>query len=463
MQTPPELFDTGLLARRRARAARLGPADFLHAAVAGEVSERLREINRTFRDPAVIGPRAGLWAGILAEGGVAPAALAADAEVLPLAEGAHDLVVHGLALHWSNDPVGQLVQARRALRPDGLLLAALFGGETLHELRAVLAEAEIETLGGLSPRVAPMGEIRDLGGLLQRAGLALPVADSQRFDVSYPDALALMRDLRAMGETNVMRDRLRRPMPREMLARAAALYAERFGTGDGRVRATLRRDLPHRLGASAGPAEGAPPRLGQGPARRCARRRGAQRRRAAGRWIRRAPMEHRRSRRSAPGARARRSPAAAAGQGRRRPRQPRHAGRHRLLVDAALPRRVPVRPAGDRLSALEVAAAAAARHPQQAAVHLRRQLPQDLEPRGRREPAADHHQGADRGRRRPARRALRRPGDRRFRDALRQSLDHLGDRAAAGARAASGWCSSRSIRNIRRRAPPPPTTRRSGR
>ena len=108
--------------------------------------------------------------------------------MLALEEGAHDLVLHGLALHWANDPVGQLVQARRALRPDGLLLAALFGGETLHELRAALAEAEVETLGGLSPRVAPMGEIRDLGGLLQRAGFALPVADSRRFDVSYADA-----------------------------------------------------------------------------------------------------------------------------------------------------------------------------------------------------------------------------------------------------------------------------------
>ena len=141
------------------------------------------------------------------------------------------------------------MQARRALRPDGLFIAALFGGETLHELRAALAEAEIETLGGLSPRVAPMGEIRDLGGLLQRAGFALPVADSRRFDVSYATPLALMRDLRAMGETNVMHDRLRRPMRRDMLARACAIYADalrhrrRPGAGD------LRGDLPDRLGA----------------------------------------------------------------------------------------------------------------------------------------------------------------------------------------------------------------------
>ncbi len=240
MTTPPDLFDADLLARRRARAAQLGGADFLHIAVAGEIAERLTEVNRSFRRPAIIGPRAALWAEILSsEAGLAPATLVPDAAVLALEEAAHDLVVHALALHWANDPVGQLVQARRALMPDGLLLAALFGGETLFELRAVLAEAEVAMLGGLSPRVAPMGEIRDLGGLLQRAGFALPVADSRRFEVSYPDPLALMRDLRAMGETNVMHERLRRPLRREMLARAAALYADRFGLPDGRVRASF--------------------------------------------------------------------------------------------------------------------------------------------------------------------------------------------------------------------------------
>lgn len=237
MSTPPALFDTELLARRRARAARLGVADFLHRAVAGEVSERLREVKRSFTSPALIGPQPGVWAGALAAAGIAAPRTVADGEALGLGEGAHDLVVHGLALHWANDPVGQLVQARRALRPDGLFLAALFGGETLAELRTALAEAEIETLGGLSPRVAPMGEIRDLGGLLQRAGFALPVADSRRFDVSYRSAVALMRDLRAMGETNVLDARLRRPMRKEMLARTAAIYAERFPAGDGRVRA----------------------------------------------------------------------------------------------------------------------------------------------------------------------------------------------------------------------------------
>jgi SAM-dependent methyltransferase len=236
MSRPPALFDANLLALRRARAARLGPADFLHEAVAAEVAERLGDVNRRFRAPAIVGPRAALWAAAL---GLVEARLLADAEVLDLEEAAHDLVVHGLALHWANDPVGQLVQARRALRPDGLLLAALFGGETLSELRAALAEAEVETLGGLSPRVAPMGEIRELGGLLQRAGFALPVADSRRYQVSYPSALELMRDLRAMGETNVQCDRLRRPTPRALVARAAASYASRFADDGGRVRATF--------------------------------------------------------------------------------------------------------------------------------------------------------------------------------------------------------------------------------
>jgi SAM-dependent methyltransferase len=260
----PALFDTDLLGRRRARVGREGRADFLQRAVAREVTERLREVNRRFRDAAVIGPRAGLWVTALAAEGVAARAVE-DAEVLALEAGEHDLVVHALALHWANDPVGQLVQARRALRPDGLLLAALYGGETLAELRAALAEAEIATLGGLSPRVAPMGEIRALGALLQRAGFAMPVADSLRFDVSYPDMLALMRDLRAMGETNVMHERLRRPMRREMLARAGALYADRFRLPDGRVRATF--EVIFLTGWAPGPGQPKPLRPGSAVAR----------------------------------------------------------------------------------------------------------------------------------------------------------------------------------------------------
>ncbi len=265
MTSPPTLFDTGLLARRRARAGRIGGADFLHRAVAGEIAERLTEVKRSFTDPVLIGPQPEVWAEALAEAGVPPPRLLPDGDVLPLAEGAHDLVVHALALHWANDPVGQLVQARRALRPDGLFLAALFGGETLGELRAALAEAEIEVSGGLSPRVAPMGEIRDLGGLLQRAGFALPVADSRRFDVSYATALDLMRDLRAMGETNVLSDRLRRPTRREVLARAAAIYAARFPAEGGRIRASF--DVIFLTGWAPAPDQPKPLRPGSARAR----------------------------------------------------------------------------------------------------------------------------------------------------------------------------------------------------
>jgi SAM-dependent methyltransferase len=144
-----------------------------------------------------------------------------------------------MALHWANDPVGQLVQCRRALRPDGLLLALFFGGQTLHELRSALASAEAEVTDGLSPRVLPMGEIRDLGALLQRAGLALPVADSFTQTVSYRDAFHLMRDLRAMGEGNALASRLRRPSRRAVLLRAAQIYAEAHAGPDGRIPATF--------------------------------------------------------------------------------------------------------------------------------------------------------------------------------------------------------------------------------
>ena len=236
MREMPELFDADLLALRRARA---DGADFLREAVAREVTDRLIEVNRTFQTSAIVGPRGEVQAEAMRAAGMAAPLLRPDAAVLDLTEGAHDLVVHALSLHWANDPVGQMVQARLALRPDGLFIGTMFGGETLHELRAALATAEVEILGGLSPRVAPMGEIRDLGGLLQRAGFALPVADAERIDVTYASPLDLMRDLRAMGETNVMRARLTRPMRRDMLARACEVYAERFALPDGRIPATF--------------------------------------------------------------------------------------------------------------------------------------------------------------------------------------------------------------------------------
>jgi len=174
-------------------------------------------------------------------------------ETLPLTEGAFDLVVSTLLLHVANDPVGQLIQMRRALKPDGLMLAALFGGQTLSELRASLAEAEVECEGGLSPRVAPMAEIRDLGGLLQRAGFAMPVADSERLTVTYATPLHLMRELRAMGETNILTARRRQPMRRKTLMRACEIYAEHFGAPDGRVRATF--EIVFLTGWAPGPAQ----------------------------------------------------------------------------------------------------------------------------------------------------------------------------------------------------------------
>ena len=208
--------------------------DFLHREAAALVKDRLSEVNKAFLDGAVIGPRADLWAELLEM----PLKPVADDDVLALEQGAHDLTIHALALHWANDPVGQLVQMRRALKPDGLALAVLFGGQTLHELRTAFAEAETEIEGGLSPRVAPMGEIRDLGALVQRAGLALPVADSVEIPVSYETPLHLMRDLRAMSETNVMLSRRRTPLRRATLLRACEIYAENFSV-DGRIEATF--------------------------------------------------------------------------------------------------------------------------------------------------------------------------------------------------------------------------------
>jgi SAM-dependent methyltransferase len=166
------------------------------------------------------------------------AVICKPSELTPLTASLLAGVVHALGLHWADDPVGQLVQCRRALSPDGMLMALLFGGQTLHELRSALAQAETEVTGGLSPRVAPMAEIRDLGGLLQRAGFAFPVADSFVRRVLYRDLFHLMHDLRAMGEGNALAARLRHPTRRAVFARAAAIYAEAFGR-DGKIPATF--------------------------------------------------------------------------------------------------------------------------------------------------------------------------------------------------------------------------------
>ncbi len=225
MSQPP-LTDRTALALHRARAD--GSARFLHEAAMDEVQERLKDVNRAFTKAAIVTAHPDLWRDAVPGATVVP-----EADVLDLAVGAHDLVVHAMCLHWADDPVGQLIQCRRALEEDGLLLVAMLGGETLSELRAALGQAEAEVTGGMSPRVAPMGEIRELGALLGRAGLALPVADVSTLRVRYRDLRHLAGDLRAMGETNALAARHRAPAPRALFARADALYREAFPDGEG--------------------------------------------------------------------------------------------------------------------------------------------------------------------------------------------------------------------------------------
>jgi SAM-dependent methyltransferase len=245
---PPRIFDRALLDARRRRAAS-APADFLLEAVADDLLDRLAAVKRTFALGVDLGTPLPLLADRLRHAGQAGRVVrldrigtpdvVADTEVLPLAPASVELIVSALALHWSDDLPGVLAQVRAALKPDGLFLAALLGGDTLTELRQSLAEAEAEVTGGASPRVAPFAELRTAGALLQRAGFALPVIDSDRRIVRYDTALHLMRDLRAMGATNVLRDRDRRPLRRQVLIRAAAIYAERFSDADRRIRATF--------------------------------------------------------------------------------------------------------------------------------------------------------------------------------------------------------------------------------
>ncbi|MEM9228170.1 MAG: methyltransferase domain-containing protein [Pseudomonadota bacterium] len=236
MSNPPKLTDRRALALHRAR-AHAAPVTFLQAEAAAQVSERLIEVNKSFTSAAVVGPMAGFWQNALAD--LADFSAIDDNETIDLQPASLDLLVHALALHWADDPVGQLVQMRRALRPDGLMIAILFGDLTLHELRSSLASAEVALRGGLSSRVAPMGELRDLGGLLQRAGFALPVADRSRTTVSYADMFALIRDLRAMGETNALHSRDRRVVSRELFSRAAQVYARSFPADGNRISATF--------------------------------------------------------------------------------------------------------------------------------------------------------------------------------------------------------------------------------
>jgi SAM-dependent methyltransferase len=238
----PRLIDRAALRAAQARALRGEPAEFLLDRVADDMQERLRAVLRDFRDVAdVWTPGRGL-PGFSQRESVPPVhadMLADDDERLPFAPASLDLVVSALALHFANDLPGVLAQIRRALKPDGLFLAALLGGDTLTELRQSFASAESEVEGGLSPRVLPFADLRDLGALLQRAGFALPVADVDRVVVRYADAFALMHDLRRMGATNVLAARRRTPLRRATLLRMAQIYAERFSDSDGRIRATF--------------------------------------------------------------------------------------------------------------------------------------------------------------------------------------------------------------------------------
>ena len=256
---PPQIFDRGLINRRLDRAWVGAPgqaqADFLLARAAEDLGDRVSLVKRRFALAADFGSPGPHGAAALAAGQVdwvirlAPTeagggngdflSAVADLERLPTADGRLDLAVSLLALQTVNDLPGALIQMRRALKADGLLIAVMIGGESLTELRQSLTIAESEILGGASPRVAPFVDVRALGGLAQRAGLALPVVDLDRAIVRYPDMLALFADLRAMGATNALHARSRKPLRREVLLRAAAVYAERFADPDGRLRATF--------------------------------------------------------------------------------------------------------------------------------------------------------------------------------------------------------------------------------
>ena len=255
MSAGPTIFDRTLLRARQQRARALGAETFLIDRVAAELGERLAVVLRQFERAVDLGTPTDAVRRVLAESGKvativaavpSPARrdastlrVAADEEALPFADGSLDLVVSALALQFVNDLPGTLIQICRALKPDGLLLAALIGGDSLAELREAFAQAESEIEGGVSPRVAPFADLRELGALLQRAGFALPVVDSDRLTVRYQSVFDLMRDLRRMGATNVLTERRRTPLRRATLQRLADIYARRFADADGRLRATF--------------------------------------------------------------------------------------------------------------------------------------------------------------------------------------------------------------------------------
>ncbi|MCA0200397.1 MAG: methyltransferase domain-containing protein [Proteobacteria bacterium] len=256
-----QVFDRKLVQRRRERAAPgFAGADFLIRESAARLADRLLDVTRSFPVALDLGCHTGALGeelraspkiGTLFQADFSPAmaraatqgngrpAVCADEETLPFAPQSLDLVLSNLSLHWVNDLPGALSQIRLALKPDGLLLATLFGTETLKELRSVLIDAEIEIAGGTAPRVSPFTDVRDAGNLLTRAGFALPVVDAETVTVTYSDMFKLMADLRAMGETNTVLERRRVPTRRDVLLRAAALYAERFSDVRGRIVASF--------------------------------------------------------------------------------------------------------------------------------------------------------------------------------------------------------------------------------
>ncbi len=251
------IFDRDLLLafRRRAFRRREPGADFLLQRVANDLEDRLGAIERHFAVAVDLAGHTGAAAVAIAQTGKADLimrierdagflegpfpAVVADEEALPLKPGSTDLIVSLMALHATNDTPGAMVQIARALKPDGLFLAALSGNGTLGELRESLLQAEIELTGGASPRVLPFADVRDVGSLLQRAGFALPVTDVENITVRYDSLFNLMADLRAMGMQNILHDRSRKPVSKQLFLRAAKIYAERFSDPDGRIRATF--------------------------------------------------------------------------------------------------------------------------------------------------------------------------------------------------------------------------------
>lgn len=251
------IFDEELLASRRERAManRIDKADFLLNLAAGEMAERLAVVERQF--PLAVELHGGT--GIAAQKAMATGKietiqraetserfanageqfLSAALDDVPVEPASVNLVLSPMALHVVNDLPGTLVRIRRALKPDGLFLAAIPGAGTLAELRDVLLAAEAELTGGASPRVIPFADVRDIGGLLQRAGFALPVVDAETYTVRYDSLFPLMRDLRAMGMANPLKGRSRKPLGRSFFLRAAEIYAERYSDPDGRIRATF--------------------------------------------------------------------------------------------------------------------------------------------------------------------------------------------------------------------------------